>query len=447
MNADGLRLLVRESLESVRATVVKRLLDVNLPTSISIEVPIVNLGPPGQWETNIEVRQVASVYNHAVAKRISPQGLPWEFGIADKLMALAEFLEDSTDLASRNEARSVASPAKTPEDTIVSTYLEPMSRRYLYSLTDLAIPDDRAIEGFAKELAGVVAEGTPRYHFQLHLSGLLLDETIRDGNVTLRPLTHSELGFLSKLLYPNPTEAAMLEQDLLVPSRRTSSLPTSLIEVELALDRPFQDGFGEADILHRFVLACSLHGIDIGGTGVMMASRYPRWIGLGGTFSMPSPVLGRLVSTPVEMDQAKFAELMELARRMPPLSESSNTQGAIALYRALRGFMTPIGEGDGFLDFAVALEAALLSKGGSELSFRFALYGAALLRRTRLPQETFEELRKVYQMRSKLVHGSKYSDSERAKAGRLAKELCKSVLLEALVGDWPDENKSLMLLW
>jgi hypothetical protein len=294
-------------------------------------------------------------------------------------------------------------------------------------------------------LEEVVAERTPRYRFQLHLSGLLLDETIRDGNVTLRPLSKSELGFLSKLLYPNPTEAAMLEQDLLVPLMRTSSLPTSLIEVELAVEHPFKDGFGEADILHRFVLACSLHGIDIGGTGFMMTSRHPGWMD-GGVSSMPSPVVDKFVLAGVPMDQRQFADLMLLARRMPVLSESSNSQGTIALYRALRGFMARFGEGDGFLDFAIALEATLLSKAKSELNFRFALYGAALLKHTRPPEETFANLRNVYKMRSKLVHGSEYTDSERTEAGRQARELVQRVLLEALVGDWPDENKLLKLL-
>jgi hypothetical protein len=441
MDVDRLRLLIRESLESVRTTVTQRLRDSDWPTSLPTTVPVVELGPAGLHKTNLESRQMASVNSHEIAKSISPEGIPWDLGIADKLLTLAQFLDETTDLANRKEIAPTTLPITTPQDMIIKTYLEPMSRRYLYSLADLACPDDRAIDDLTKEFEDVITDPLPRHRFQIHLSGLLVNETIRDGNVTLRPLTKSELGFLSELLYPNPTQAVMLERDLLLPFSLKMSLPTCLIEVELAVDRPFQDGFGDADILHRFVLACSLCGINVGGTGLMMASRYPRWIGLGGTLSMPSPVFGRFVSNPVEMDQVYFAELMKLARRMPILSESSNTQGAIALYRALRGFMAPFGEGDGFLDFAVALEAALLSKENSELSFKFALYGAALLRRTQLPEETFAKLRKVYQMRSKLVHGIKYSVSERAEAGSLAKELCQNVLLEVLDVGWPDENE------
>ncbi len=440
MDANKLRLLVRESLESARATVVARLLVHNLPTSIPTEVLVVELGQGVQYETHNEVRQTASINDIAVAKTISPKGLPWEFGIADKLLPLAEFINASTDLASRNEVLAAALPDETREATIVRKFLDPMSRSYLYSLADLAIPDDRAIEGLTKELEQVIAERKPRYRFQLHLSGLLLDETIRDGNVTLRPLNKFELGFLSKLLYPYPIGAGMTEQGLLMPSLPTSSLPTSLIEVELPVDYPFQDGFGDADILHRFVLACSLNGIEIGGTGFMMAGRHPRWIDPS-TFEKPSPVVGRFVATRVPMTQLQFTELISLARRMPVLSESSNSNRAIALYRALRGLMARFGEGDGFLDFAIALEALLLAGENSELSFRFAFYGAAFLKRIRLHAETFKSLRTVYRVRSKLVHGLKYTDSDRAEAGRLAMELTQHILLEALNRDWPDANK------
>lgn len=61
---------------------------------------------------------------------------------------------------------------------------------------------------------------------------------------------------------------------------------------------------------------------------------------------------------------------------------------------------------DVILDLTIALESTLLASINDELSYRFALFGAALLAKSRRPQETFRLLRALYTVRSKLVHES-----------------------------------------
>jgi hypothetical protein len=100
-------------------------------------------------------------------------------------------------------------------------------------------------------------------------------------------------------------------------------------------------------------------------------------------------------------------------------------------------------EGTGFLDFAIALEAALLSGMEDELSYRFRLYGALFLRDELSPTETFDRLKNMYRFRSSLVHGNK---SKKMKAEDVARAttdapiLAKAVIRKAIEVGWPDQK-------
>ena len=119
-------------------------------------------------------------------------------------------------------------------------------------------------------------------------------------------------------------------------------------------------------------------------------------------------------------------------------SEASNHE--IALYRTLRGLGMHWQE-SGFLDFAIALEAALLQGVETELSYRFALYGALFLQDERVPEETFKQLRDVYTTRSKLVHGSKVDAAKREQAIIDARDITKAIMLKAIENGWPNKGQ------
>ena len=59
---------------------------------------------------------------------------------------------------------------------------------------------------------------------------------------------------------------------------------------------------------------------------------------------------------------------------------------------------------DRILDYAICLEGALLSGVRDELSYRLALRAAKLLRNSCSPKRTFEHMRCLYDVRSKIVH-------------------------------------------
>ena len=61
---------------------------------------------------------------------------------------------------------------------------------------------------------------------------------------------------------------------------------------------------------------------------------------------------------------------------------------------------------DRILDYAICLEGALLSDVCDELSYRLALRAAKLLRNSCSPKRTFEHMRCLYDVRSKIVHSN-----------------------------------------
>src|SRR5205085_2878889 len=101
-------------------------------------------------------------------------------------------------------------------------------------------------------------------------------------------------------------------------------------------------------------------------------------------------------------DQAEFEAIVDLAVATPRFSSEEGNPREVALYRALRGLGAKTG---GFLDLAIALEAALLAGTTSELAFKFRLYGSLFC-----PGEdvaaSFADFKRVYSVRSNLVHGT-----------------------------------------
>lgn len=95
-------------------------------------------------------------------------------------------------------------------------------------------------------------------------------------------------------------------------------------------------------------------------------------------------------------------------------------------------------KGAGFLDCVIALEAALLGGVDSELSYRFSLYGALFLAETRDVDDTFARLRNVYDVRSRLVHGSPVKLAKREAATNDAQEFARAIVLKSVESGWPD---------
>jgi len=105
---------------------------------------------------------------------------------------------------------------------------------------------------------------------------------------------------------------------------------------------------------------------------------------------------------------------------------------------------------DKIIDLTIALESSLLFEVDSELSYRIAVRGAALLNKKRNPEETYEILRKLYDTRSKIVHRGQTLVQIANRGGTLSfqakdflqivEQIARDVLTEYLLLLGPQDN-------
>ena len=83
---------------------------------------------------------------------------------------------------------------------------------------------------------------------------------------------------------------------------------------------------------------------------------------------------------------------------------------------------------DKLLDYMIGLETLYMPDGNAELSFRLSIRVAFLLSLSKDRKETFDFLRKMYTVRSHIVHGSEY-DLNADDVKKLEELLRESVIL------------------
>ena len=71
----------------------------------------------------------------------------------------------------------------------------------------------------------------------------------------------------------------------------------------------------------------------------------------------------------------------------------------------------------------------------------FALYGALFLREDRPPAKTFEALKRIYRVRSDMVHGTPPKPEDRHQAAKDAADIARAVIRRSLESGWPDTKK------
>lgn len=190
----------------------------------------------------------------------------------------------------------------------------------------------------------------------------------------------------------------------------TFSRASTVLEVVGSEDRPLGAGCGpELEIASRAVLALrlSVRG-DLSPIGVIHELISPRvsrpsallnFQGAARRLFSARPHRGSLVTANVcQVASAIYGQLLSLSAR--------NRMAGLEL--ALRRFeqtYTREWREDVLVDLAIVLESTLLADvSGEELKFRTALRGATLLARDSPPAETMHALRRLYDVRSAVVH-------------------------------------------
>jgi hypothetical protein len=132
----------------------------------------------------------------------------------------------------------------------------------------------------------------------------------------------------------------------------------------------------------------------------------------------------RLFGNTYTLDESDIGEVQSFVKALGLLDGRKHRAGLeIGLRRFNQSYSREYYE-DRLIDLTVALESTLLAGIGdpkTELKYRFALHGAAVLARHRDPQEVHEFLRKMYDNRSAVVHRGK-SRSEMRKPELMGRE-------------------------
>ena len=213
-------------------------------------------------------------------------------------------------------------------------------------------------------------------------------------------------------------------------------VPKTLITI--TTERSKADGHVWSTMPQRLVLALLLNQYSV---GIFASSAYeaPTW---APSQNNPPPLPQADLMNPIDrpLSSSEFDKVMALAIAIPEFTVQEHTRVEIILRRSLRGLGATSPEA-GFIDLVTALEALLLPGINMEVSYRFRLYGALFLREERDPQEVFTNLRDIYDVRSKMVHGEPVTSERRIRASQYANDLARAMVLRGILHGWPDPKQ------
>jgi hypothetical protein len=356
-------------------------------------------------------------------------------GLREQLTPLAVVLADTTDLPTRYS--NLSSPDQSQVDLLLTRCVSPLALYYLRSLRDLASGDDELIQQLTVELQRFAVSDVIIHTNHLSVSGVRPAGLYVHRGVSIRPLTPRERGAWAELNLPTPSRRFLPNTDYLPFVIFPNFTPSTLIEVRTT--RLINEQFDRSRLANRVALAFFLTGFDISSPGYITHFDMPAWTTMG-RWHTSFPVSEKPnIITDEPLSPEQFERIVDLAYKMPDFSGTETTRREIVLFRVLRACGARAYDST-FLDLVIALEAALLAGTTIELSYKFSLYGALFLRNDFAPRETFERLKNIYEVRSKLVHGGRLKHEANFRANQDAPELAKAVTLKAIESGWPDSK-------
>lgn len=424
-----LRGVAREALEAARMEVVRRLHALQLPTSVDVKQTLVSDDAEFTgWRSRTEDVRRSSLTMINVRAVVSQLPNSYGLGLYEQLEPLSRALAAEASLSSY-VPRGLGDTAD-PIRNALDAYAEPMALNYLMSLQDIAANDDRVLTRMLDELELLVERGALRQRGHLALDGIRASADLQShGGVTLRGLTAVERGHWVEAR-GLPT-ARPVHPNVIIPNDLDHFLPRVVVDWVDDIEAHGGDSVKRG---HRLALAFFLRGHDIAAPRGYAVFADPPWASFG-VSTVPLPVEARATANPpVPIDQREFEAVVDLAHSIPPFGPEERTHEEVVLHRALRGCGA---ERRGLIDLATSLEAALLRGTTTELSYRFRLYGSLFLAPERDPRQTAEELKDIYEVRSRLVHGTPVSLARLRAAEATARTISIAVVRKAIETGWP----------
>lgn len=356
-------------------------------------------------------------------------------GFRAQLQPLANYLEQTTDLASRD---SIYANPFTSADRI----LAPLAHMAAYYLRRLSHDGALEIETVAQLSLDLDAWCDPARVVcteQAAIYGVQVDAAVEYRGVKIRSLSLPEQEHARPWGSGAWESRATLHSDFVAANYLSPVLVTTLIKATTQLDRGSSPGHGS--LLFKVALAFFLHEFDIGGVGWSSRFEAPIWAS-NRALLIEFPVKEKLV-VPHCITDDDVKSIIDLAYRIPDFSLRNVTREDIVFGNILRAAGASHQERP-LPEYVTALEAALLHNVSGELSYRFSLYGALYLR-DRHPYRdaaaTFKRFRSVYSARSTIVHGEVVSSEKAQVAHRDVAELAKAVARKAAETCLPEPKK------
>jgi Apea-like HEPN len=432
---DAAESLLNTGLEAARAEVARRLKVNDLPLSFTIQELVVSDPVEGNgWQSNVQDTQVGGLYHDEVLRRVGDDTVPLAIlGLREQLTPLADYLAESTDLATRRYG-VFSGPGISSVDVVLTRCISPLATYYLRSLSDLSNREDDLVSRLGAELGRLVTGDTVDRVFHLPVSGVRPENHLHYRGVSIRALSPRERGAWVELNLPIRNIPVIRGTDYRPHVPFPNFAPSTLLEIVSA--RPVEQQRYDFRLPSKIVLAFFLAGYDLNGPGYITNFDWPAWAA-NGRWNTPFPLSAKINAVKdVVITEDSLKEVVDLAYKLPDFGSAETSGKEVVLSRALKAFGAPSG-GSEFLDLAIALEAALLAGTQAELSYRFSLYGALFLRGQLDPTETFDRLKNIYNVRSALVHGGKVKSDALTRATRDAPELVKAVIVTAVRTGWP----------
>jgi Apea-like HEPN len=423
---------LRSCLEAARREVVRRLTERKLPLSATIQrLEVIDNEDGTGWSSNWVAEGASPLRDLNVQVAIRDNSVPTAgVGLREHLLPLAELLDHTTQLGQAQ--LSGVLPQETGPDAVLARVVAPLALHYLTTLNDLNQPNPTLVDNLARELDLLSDSSTYERVTEVTIAGVKVAEPLMHRGVCLRPLSAMERGAVAQSNQMSWLQNRLDPVNFRVPRRFQMFVPSALLEMTAV--RSTQPANRPSDIANRVGLAMFLLGFDFSSPGVAIEFDRPLWASFGMQY-VPFPVSDTVPTCNRNMSLDDFQEVVDLAFAIPGFTSAESTGREVTLYRVLRGCGTP---DSGFLDFVTALEAALLTGIDVELSYRFRLYGALFLDTERDADETFSKLKTVYEVRSKLVHGSPVKATDRQEAQVNAADIVRSVVLRSIRSGWPN---------
>lgn len=423
------------ALEECRSEVERRLRATGgIPTTWYIHV-LETERTGGETSSRYVRRDRSTLITQEFVRRIRDDSVEGHLlGLRPQLEDLAVFLATESHLG--KPPQYGLQPGGDGAEGVLRRVLSPLARHYCTSLADVAVPDSDLADTLARELAAVAASPTVEIVHELPLAGVHLDERYDGDDLSIRPLSPEEVGrFVEATRVPDPYGEVGHRSGVVVPNRSDFQLPAAVLE--LRQERPYDSGPLLETRPERFLLAAAVSRVSLSTTGWVVTYECPRWMH-GGYSVRPIDFMPQVADDSRRLERDEFATVVDLMSRLPAIDRDEPNREAIILSRTLRGAGS---KDSGFIDFMIALEAALLEGSQAELSFRFRLYGALYLADDRPVNETYRKLLEIYRTRSRLLHGDSVRAEELASSEAEARDIALDIVRRGIAHGWPDANR------